>query len=114
MSTKTIKQMLIDLYTEDREAMRCKAVENLKAEAKKVSAGYKLKITKKEDDIAKLNHEIYIIRDEIRTIKQANEQILKDKRLYHFSKNVCGEAIHDTIIAFDLETNKHIREILEG
>lgn len=113
MSNKTVKQMLISLYQEDRDQGRCALVHELKAEAKEIVQPYTEQTKEWEADISVLNKQISEIRDKIRKNANARDDSLKGAKLFAFSNKVCGDALHDRLMKFDKETNDHIREILE-
>lgn len=113
MSNKTIKQMLIDLYTEDREQVRCALVHELKEEAKNIIKPYISQTNEWEKDISALDKQIGEIRYKIRKNAIDRDGKLRESKLFAFSHKSCGDALHDRLLKFDKETNDHIREILE-
>ena len=114
MARQTVKQMLIDLYKEEREQDRCALVHELKKEAKEVTKPYTDQIDEWESDISTLNRQISEVRDKIRKHAGERDERLKETKLFIFSHLTCGDALHGNLMQFDKETNDHIRSILEG
>jgi uncharacterized coiled-coil DUF342 family protein len=114
MVKKTIKQMLVDLYKDEREQMRCTVVHELKEEAKGVTKPYMDQIDEWESDISTLNRQIAEVRDKIRKHVSERDERLKEKKLHTFTHQTCGDALHSRLTEFDKITNNHIREILEN
>lgn len=113
MATKTIKSMLVDLYKEDREQVRCTTVHELKGIAKEIAQSFTEQTGEWEADISVLNKQISEIRDKIRKNANDRDDKLKEAKLFKFDHKSCGDAIHERLVKFDKETNDHIREILE-
>lgn len=114
MSTKTVKAMLIDLYKEEREQERCAIVHELKEDAKKIIHPYRDHVIEWEDDISTLNKQISDIRRKINEHIKERDNELRKVKLYTFTHQACGDALHEDLARFDKETTKHIRDILEG
>ena len=114
MANRTIKQMLIELYKEEREQERCALVHDLKKEARDVIKPYMDQIDKWENDISDLNSQTAGIRDKIRKHINERDERLKETKLFTFSHQTCGDALHKNLMSFDKETNEHIKTILKG
>ncbi len=114
MVRRTVKQMLIDLYQEEREQERCAIVHELKKEAKDITKPYINQVEDWESDISTLNKQINDIRSKIRKNIDERDTKLRRTKLFTFSHQTCGDALHENLMEFDKETNDHIRSILEG
>lgn len=114
MANKTIKQMLIDLYREEREQMRCTLVHELKEEAKDVSLPYEGKVKGIQKKLSEFEREMTSLRTQINSHREERDNVLKSARLYNFGTKACGDALHPRLTEFDQLTNNHIKEILEN
>ena len=114
MVRQTVKQMLIDLYREEREQKRCTLVHELKKEAKDVAKPYMNQTDEWERDISTLNRQISDIRSKINKHLKERDERLREVKLHTFTHQTCGDALHQNLMEFDKETNDHIRSILEG
>jgi len=114
MVKKTIKQMLVDLYKEEREQMRCALVHELKGEAKDVSLLYEGNVKRIQKKLDELEKEMTNLRRQINGHREDRDNALRSAKLYNFGTKACGDALHSRLIEFDKITNNHIREILEN
>lgn len=114
MANKTIKQMLIELYEQEREQERCIIVHELKKEANYVAKPYMNQVDEWENDISALNRQISEVRDKIRKHIGKRDERLKESKLHTFTHRTCGDALHENLASFDRRTTEHIRDILEG
>ena len=114
MVKKTIKQMLVDLYKEEREQMRCTLVHKLKEEAGLVSLPYEGEIKAYHKMMSDLDKKMSNLRRQINIKNEERDGALRSAKLYNFSTKSCGDALHPRLTEFDKITNNHIREILEN
>ncbi len=114
MANKTIKQMLIDLYKEEREQERCTLVHELKKEANDFTKPYMDRIFKLRAETSDLDSQMHELRIKIREEEEARDDYLRDIKLYSFTNKTCGDSLHEQLQDFDKEPNNHIREILES
>ena len=114
MTRKTVKQMLIDLYTEEREQERCVIVHDLRQEAAKVRKPYEDEISIMENERSELEHKKSILYNKVNSLKKKSDDTLKTAKLFHFGEHVCGNALHGDLMDFDKATKAHIRGILNG
>lgn len=114
MANKTIKVMLIDLYKEEREQERCAIVHELKMQAEDIAKPHMNRINDMEENISDFNKQISDIRSKIRKNLDRRDAELRRFKLFTFTHQTCGDALHQNLIEFDKETNDHIRSILEG
>ena len=114
MPRQTVKQMLIDLYKEEREQERCALVHELKKEAEDFAAPYMKKIMELREKYSDLDRKMDGFRTEIRNEEEKRDKALKGEKLHSFTLKTCGDSLHGKLSNFDKETNNHIREILEG
>lgn len=112
MAGKTVNQMLIELYKEEREQERCVIVHGLRAKADKIIKTYHDQERNIEPEISELNNRIWALRTKQNNIKDARDADLKKVRLFNFEQNICGDALHADLIKFDKTTKHYIREIL--
>ena len=113
MTRKTVKQMLIDLYKEERDQERCQIIHGLKDEAEIVVGPYKKMINELNGKIDELNKESNLIRMEIKEQNACIDRDLKKVKLFTFTSKACGDALHNDLLQFDKKTTEHIKEILE-
>jgi len=114
MSGKTVKEMLIELYKEEREQDRCVVVHELKKVATDTAQPYTKIIEDIEKERDKLGKQQENLRKTLNNAIQDRDTALKNVKLFKFTANTCGDALHDRLIDFDKTTKEHIREILEG
>ena len=114
MVKKTIKQMLVDLYKEEREQMRCTLVHELKEEADDVSLPYEGNVKMMQKELNELETKMANLRRQINGHREDRDNALRSAKLYNFGTKACGDALHSRLTEFDKITNNHIREILEN
>ncbi len=113
MARQTVKQMLIDLYKEEREQERCALVHKLKKEAENFAKPYMARISESRKSLSDLDKQMHKFRVEIREEEEKRDKALRDNKLHSFLIKTCGDSLHKKLCDFDQKTNNHIREILE-
>ena len=113
MTGKTVKQMLINLYTEEREQERCQIVHVLKSKAAEIVISYKTDVAKLQTELTNLNDREKEIRVKMQAQNAVIDRELKNAKLFTFTPKACGDALHNSLMQFDKDTTKHIKEILE-
>ena len=106
--------LLVDLYKEEREQMRCTLVHGLKEEADDVSLPYEGNVKGIQKKLSELEREMQNLRIRINGHREDRDNALKSAKLYNFGTKACGDALHSRLTEFDQITNNHIREILEN
>ena len=106
--------MLVDLYKEEREQMRCTLVHGLKEEADDVSVPYEGNVKKIQKKLNELETEMANLRRQINGHREDRDNALRSAKLYNFGTKACGDALHPRLTEFDKITNNHIRDILES
>ncbi len=114
MARQTVKQMLIDLYKEERERERCALVHELKNEAEKIARPFIGRIGILRKKLSDLDNQMHELRMEVRDEEEKRDEELRRIKLFSFTHKTCGDALHKHLCDFDKETNDHTREILEG
>jgi hypothetical protein len=54
------------------------------------------------------------IRSKIRKNIDGRDTELRKSKLFTFTHQTCGDALHEDLVSFDKKTNDHVRKILEG
>ncbi len=114
MTKYTVKQMLVDLYKDEREQARCALVHELKKEAEDFIVPYTNDKNVLLREIKTLNSQINELRTQVSKIEGKLAKDLSDLKLSRFDQKSCGDSLHKRLCDFDMATNDHIREILEG
>ncbi len=114
MPRQTVKQMLIELYREEREQMRCTLVHELKKESENISLPYRDNVKEIHKKLNELDKKMSDLRRLINTHNEDRDKALKSAKLYNFGTKSCGDALHPRLAEFDQVTNNHIRGILES
>ena len=114
MPRQTVKQMLIELYREEREQMRCTLVHELKQKVEVIAKPFEIEMEEVQRRINSLEGEISALRKEKYIYKEKMDKEIRKARLQTFSHKTCGDALHPRLTEFDQVTNNHIRGILES
>ena len=112
MVKKSVKEMLIDIYKEEREQTRCDMVQGLQADATLITETLYNEIKERGKSIDSYNIKAQVERNSIKECNKNIETLLKENKLLHFTDKVCGGLLHPTLKTFDTETKEHIKKIL--
>lgn len=113
MTTKTTKQMLIELYEEERTQNRCTLVHGLKEQAEKAVIPFTTALEALNEKSNELDKKHSKLRSQQRDKIEERDNHLRKEKLFNFTSKSCSDAIHSDLVAFDTETRDHIRDILE-
>lgn len=107
------KEALIDVIVEERCYDRAVIAERLREDREAIEVSYQVRVKPSLEELKVLDDKMKVIRSGIVELENERDIILKDKKLIHFSPNVCSTNLHADLHVHDIETLKLKREVLE-